>query len=192
MSDGYTCPKEGCDYGDAEDENKSLAAVRSHINSAGDHDWHALRADLYAAAEAEDVPDSYDTEEGDQSEDDEDDDTESDDDQSDGDSEEMATEEEYQEQHDDDGESGNETTESDEQDTPDDGGESGFSVPAFSTTTWLFIGGLLLVAFIAYKMFGGDAAADYEPPEEQADTDEQDDGAMVPDVVEDGTGGVQT
>jgi hypothetical protein len=39
----YTCPAEGCDYG--EKGGKSLAAVRSHINASSDgaHDWEQLK-----------------------------------------------------------------------------------------------------------------------------------------------------
>lgn len=39
----YTCPIEGCPYG--EDEEKSLPAVRAHINatSDGDHEWSDLK-----------------------------------------------------------------------------------------------------------------------------------------------------
>lgn len=39
----YTCPAEGCEYG--EKGGKSLAAVRSHINASSDggHDWEQLK-----------------------------------------------------------------------------------------------------------------------------------------------------
>jgi hypothetical protein len=46
---GYNCTVDGCGYG--ADEDKSLAAVRSHVNSRGDeaHEW----ADLKEAIEAQ-------------------------------------------------------------------------------------------------------------------------------------------
>jgi hypothetical protein len=195
MTDGYTCPAEGCDYGEEADENKSLAAVRSHINSADDHDWHELKADLYAAAEAEDVPDSYDPEDGDGDAGDdggEESESGSEDDESTDDNGEMATEEEYQQQHSDGGEDGTEDGASGDQPTPADGddGGSGFSLPAFSATTWLFIAGLLLAAFLAWRLFGGDAAEDYEPPEESEDDTQATAGMLGEEAVESGTGGV--
>ncbi|MHB9287349.1 hypothetical protein ACKVMT_09965 [Halobacteriales archaeon Cl-PHB] len=46
MSTSYTCPVEGCDYG--EQESKSLAAVRAHINALNDpaHDWSELKSEV--------------------------------------------------------------------------------------------------------------------------------------------------
>jgi hypothetical protein len=43
---GYTCPIDGCDYGTAEGDNKTLAALRSHSNAKSDgrHDWPSIRA----------------------------------------------------------------------------------------------------------------------------------------------------
>lgn len=45
---GYSCPVEGCDYGDGQDEQKSLPAVRAHVNATGDdaHNWSDCREQL--------------------------------------------------------------------------------------------------------------------------------------------------
>jgi hypothetical protein len=48
---GRYCPVDGCDYGD--DEEKTLPAVRSHINATndGDHRWEDLKAAVEAQAD---------------------------------------------------------------------------------------------------------------------------------------------
>lgn len=40
---GYTCPVKGCDYGDG--DQKSLPAVRAHVNATGDsaHNWGEVK-----------------------------------------------------------------------------------------------------------------------------------------------------
>lgn len=47
---GLTCPIDGCDYGTAEGDNKTLGDLRSHTNAKGDdeHDWPAVRAAVTA------------------------------------------------------------------------------------------------------------------------------------------------
>ncbi|NLV14411.1 hypothetical protein [Haloarcula argentinensis] len=53
MIEPYYCPAEGCDYG--KDEEKSLAAVRSHINAMGEsHDWELLKPLLHQQGETSD------------------------------------------------------------------------------------------------------------------------------------------
>ncbi len=60
MIEPYWCPAEGCDYGTESD--KSLAAVRSHINAMGDdHDWDTLKPLLHEQGESnDDQPDDPD------------------------------------------------------------------------------------------------------------------------------------
>jgi len=57
MNEPYYCPAEGCDYGTESD--KTLAAVRSHINAMGDdHDWDTLKPLLHEQGEtSDDQPD---------------------------------------------------------------------------------------------------------------------------------------
>ncbi|MGB9953682.1 hypothetical protein ACOZ4F_14950 [Haloarcula marismortui] len=64
MKEPYYCPAEGCGYGTESD--KSLAAVRSHINAMGDdHDWDTLKPLLHEQGESnddqpDDQPDDHD------------------------------------------------------------------------------------------------------------------------------------
>ncbi len=213
-SDTYECPVEGCDYG--EEDDKTLAQVRGHVTSNGDNDhvWQEVKHELLAEAEKRETTDSDGESEDDGSEGEVEagdpgevpgpngetghlGDVEEDDDQSDEDDEEsteMATQEEYEEQY------------SDEDTDPSDGGEGdgdgqaadgdqddgrGFSVPAVSASTVVLVAGVAVVGLLLWKLYsGGDAASDYEPPEESADSDDSSDGGMA--AIEAGTGGVET
>ena len=207
-SDTYECPVEGCDYGEQED--KTLAQVRGHVNSSGDEDhvWQDVKHTLLAEAEKREVTQA--TEDDDSEAEDEQGDpgevpgpngetghlgtVEEDDDQSgDGeDSTEMATQEEYEEQYsDEDGDlpEGDEADDQPEDSDEDDQG-GGFTVPAVSASTVVLVVGVGVAALLVWKLYsGGDAASNYEAPEEQADTDSDTDGGMA--AVEAGTGGVQ-
>lgn len=174
-STSYECPVEGCDFGEAED--KTLAQVRGHVNSNGDEDhvWQDVKHELLAEAEKREA-------------------TQATDDEDDEESIDMATQEEYEEQYSDEdsdlpeGDEGDGDTESADGDEDDqDGG--GFSVPSVSASTVVLVAGVAVAALLIWKLYsGGDAASDYEAPEESADTDDSDDGGMV--AVEAGTGGV--
>jgi len=210
-SDTYKCPVEGCDYG--EEEEKTLAQVRGHVNSNGDEDhvWQDAKHELLAEAEKREATETSDDEDGDSDEEgdpgevpgpngetghlgdveDEGDDQSGDDE----DSTEMATQEEYEEQYSDEDDDVPDGGEGEEQ--PEDGGEGGddqdgggFSVPSVSASTVVLVVGVAVAGLLIWKLYsGGDAASDYEAPEEQADTDDVDDGGMA--AVEAGTGGVE-
>jgi hypothetical protein len=217
MSD-WNCPVEGCDFG--EEQQRSRAGVLSHIHAKADndHDEEAARVVEGADSPPVDHPSSDDdpnqaAEDTEQGDDEASDPPESEeatgsttpseggdgeidpvdhpaDDQTEPpESGEMATDEEYNEQYGDDEEIGVEEG-ADPPEPPAEGGGYPLPTPSVSGSTILLVGGLLLVAFLAYKLLGGDAAADYDPPEEQADADD-DEGMLTEDVVESGTGGVQ-
>jgi len=175
MTNSYTCPQDGCDFG--ESEEKSLAAVRGHISAASSHEWDELKGDLYAQAEdAETENDGVGEGEGDDG-----------DDQTDDNDDEMATQEEYERQYEGDEPSKNQQDDDGADGDPDGSDDSpGFHIPAVGGTTLLAVAGVLLVAFIAWKVLG-DSGVDHEPAEEQADTDDSDAGMVD---VEAGTGGV--
>jgi len=206
-SDTYECPVEGCDYGEQED--KTLAQVRGHVNSSGDeaHVWQDVKHTLLAEAEKREATQA--TEDDDSEAEEEQGDpgevpgpngetghlgTAEEDDQSDDDedSTEMASQEEYEEQYSDEDGDLPEGDEADDQ--PEDGDEDvqggGFTVPAVSASTVVLVVGVGVAALLVWKLYsGGDAASNYEAPEEQADTDSDTDGGMA--AVEAGTGGVQ-
>lgn len=214
-SDTYECPVEGCDYGEQKD--KTLAQVRGHVNSSGDeeHVWQDVKHELLAEAEKREATQATDDEDDDSEAEDEDEQgdpgevpgpngetghlgsVEEDDDQSDDDgkdSTEMATQEEYEEQYSDEdgdlpeGEEGDDQPEDSDEENQSGGG---FTVPAVSASTVVLVVGVGVAALLVWKLYiGGDAASDYEAPEEQADTDSDTDGGMA--AVEAGTGGVQT
>lgn len=216
-SDSYECPVEGCDYG--KEEEKTLAQVRGHVNSNGDDDhvWQEAKHELLAEAEQREAAEAVDGESGDAVDEQQAEEgdpgevpgpngetghlgtAEADDDQSDGDGEdstEMATQEEYEEQYSDDADDpaedeGGNSQPGDGDDGGDDRDGSGFSVPSVSTSTVVLVAGVAVAALLVWKLYsGGSAAGDYEPPEEQADTDDtNDDGGMA--AIEAGTGGVQ-
>lgn len=68
----HICPVEGCEYG--ENSNKSLAAVRAHINAVNDdaHEWADLKGDVEQQADT-DPESGRDTDSGEETTDDTDD-----------------------------------------------------------------------------------------------------------------------
>ena len=191
MSD-YYCPVEGCDYGESED--KSLAAVRSHINasSADGHDWDELKPIVEAQGEDEEGnEDSPDENESDETPDEDSDGNETGDetpsdgaDDGDGEDTEMPTPEEYEQQL-----SGG-TEDSDEvDDTPES--SVGLSLGSLSDipTTYLIAGALIVVVLAWLLLSGSDdettETGGAEPPEESdedpetVDTTEEPQGGLV-------------
>jgi len=179
-SDTYECPVDGCDYGESDD--KTLAQVRGHVNSSSDdtgHVWQDVKHELLAEAEKRDAASEDDVEgdgEDDQSDPEDTDDTE------------MASQEEYEEQYSD-ASDGEDDASDGESDTSTDADGSGFTVPSVGASTVVLVLGVAVAGFLIWKLYsGGDAASDYEAPEESVDAD-SDDGGMA--AVEAGTGGVE-
>lgn len=169
------CPVEGCEYGESDD--KSKAAVRSHVNAKSDpeHNW----ADLKSAVMGDPDADETDDADGEQTETDENEENEEDEDD-------MPTDEEYQEQHaqdDNDTTDDTDTTDSDTA-TDDDAGGGGFSIPALDGSTVMLVMGLLAVLVVAYLVLGGDGSVDQAAPVEEDTTDSAADSSEEVSLIE--------
>ncbi|WP_231184729.1 hypothetical protein [Haladaptatus sp. DYF46] len=129
----HTCPIEGCDYGD--NEEKSLAAVRSHINASsdGDHDWSALKPTVEAQAADSDQDDQADQ----QPEDDTDD--------------AMPTDTEYDQQHSQ--QKGGDGSAPSDQDTTS---SSGGFLPKMNTQTMAMLVGFVVLCVLLYAYLNKD------------------------------------
>lgn len=141
---GHYCPVEGCDYGEQGD--KTLAAVRSHINACNDdaHDWDQLKAAVEAQTEQADEPE-----------------TESDDEQPEAvesNGNDMVSQQEYERQQ---SEQSN-SSESDGDDGDSAGGSDGGTeettsvdefLPDFSLSTYVLLVSALLAALIIWRVW---------------------------------------
>ena len=179
MTEGFTCPAEGCDYGAPDDESKSLAATRAHINASNDdaHDWGQLKPALYqqaedaekAASEPADGDEQEPAEEqGEASE------------NAENDEQEMPTDEEYEQQYEDD----DEDDQGDDQTTGTTSSSGGGpSLPVSTTTLVVFavVAGLLVALYLR----GGEDTADVTDADVDVDDteDDADAGENTADVV---------
>jgi len=168
----YFCPV--CDYG--EEESKSLAAVRSHVNAASgtEHDWAGLKDEVEAQAEdADDTNDDQATDQPDQqasSSDDQQDDGEDAPDTS-GTTSQMPSQSEYEQQQEAVGDGAAGTESAPDDDTSDDGGntsndtssESGFQIPEIHPMYLLVAVAVLLVLVV---LLTRDGESSNEPAEE--------------------------
>jgi uncharacterized membrane protein len=157
----FQCPIEGCDYG--ESEEKSLAAVRSHVNSTGDddHEWSDLKALVEQQdgnADQQEAPEeqgeSAETDENDQQEEN----TETSDETTD-DQQSMPTDEEYRHQQ-----SGGKPADDDQEETTDGTtettSESGGFLPALDGRTLMLLLGLLAALAIGFLWVNRDSSDD--------------------------------
>jgi len=155
----YTCPVEGCDYG--EQESKSLAAVRSHINALNDpaHDWAELKSEVIGQGDGGDDQQEATTDEG------ADDPTPKQTESGDSDPSEEADEYDQQWNEATDPQDGSEPDPSDSGSDPNDPGAGGGGVPVEAV-----IGGTIaLGALVVLVGLAGSSNTDPEPQQVESE-----------------------
>lgn len=140
MTDARHCPVDGCDYGESDD--KSLPAVRAHINASGDdaHDWDELRETVEQQGEQ---PEADENEE-----------------------EDMPTDEEYREQYEDGEDDGDQTP----NDSSSSGGMD-LPIPELSPMAWACVLVALVVLYFLLVRDSSGAVEQADTTEDGGDSD---------------------
>ena len=180
--DPYWCPKEGCDYGSGT-EQKSKAAVRSHINASADHDWPALKPLVEKQGDQSENNETA-SGGGDETSDEESDDQQasSDTERQEGDSEQeesnnMVSAEEYEQAH------SEKSTVDTTEDTRQTNDPVGQMLPTLDTST-IVLGLAVLGAVVAPWSMLGDSSEDYQQEAAAGVREPSDDRGWSPQDIE--------